>query len=284
MQVFTSIEDLQKVLKNQRTVALVPTMGNLHDGHLSLMKKARQEADFVVASIFVNRLQFGPNEDFDCYPRTLEEDLAKLREQGCVDAVFAPGEKDMYPVEQTFRVKADPKLGDILEGFYRPGFFDGVATVVCKLFSIVRPDVAVFGKKDYQQLKIIQEMVSQFGMPIRIIGADLYRNPETGLALSSRNRYLSEDEKSRATQLYQTISGVKKQLESGSFADGCDELETAAKASLENAGWAVDYVAAVRRSDLLAPTRDDLINRVPLVVLAAAKIGTTRLIDNVEVF
>jgi pantoate--beta-alanine ligase len=284
MQVFTSIEDLQKVLKNQRTVALVPTMGNLHDGHLSLMKKARQEADFVVASIFVNRLQFGPNEDFDCYPRTLEEDLAKLREQGCVDAVFAPSEKDMYPVEQTFRVKADPKLGDILEGFYRPGFFDGVATVVCKLFSIVRPDVAVFGKKDYQQLKIIQEMVSQFGMPIRIIGADLCRNPETGLALSSRNRYLSEDEKSRATQLYQTISGVKKQLESGTFAAGCDELEIAAKASLENAGWAVDYVAAVRRNDLLAPTRDDLINRVPLVVLAAAKIGTTRLIDNVEVF
>lgn len=164
MKVVHTIEALQEELKGKKNIALVPTMGNLHEGHLHLMQEAGKYGDTVVASIFVNRLQFGPNEDFDQYPRTLEEDCRKLEEQGVVDYVFAPSEKDMYPQPQTFRVKPDPALADILEGFYRPGFFEGVCTVVMKLFCIVRPDVAVFGKKDYQQLTIIKEMVSQFGM------------------------------------------------------------------------------------------------------------------------
>lgn len=209
MKVVHTIEALQEELKGKKNIALVPTMGNLHEGHLHLMQEAGKYGDTVVASIFVNRLQFGPNEDFDQYPRTLEEDCKKLEEQGVVDYVFAPSEKDMYPQPQTFRVKPDPKLADILEGFYRPGFFEGVCTVVMKLFCIVRPDVAVFGKKDYQQLTIIKEMVRQFGMPIRIIPAELQRNQETGLALSSRNRYLSAQELQDATLLYKTVKGVK---------------------------------------------------------------------------
>lgn len=282
MKVVHTIEALQEELKGKKNIALVPTMGNLHEGHLHLMQEAGKYGDTVVASIFVNRLQFGPNEDFDQYPRTLEEDCRKLEEQGVVDYVFAPSEKDMYPQPQTFRVKPDPALADILEGFYRPGFFEGVCTVVMKLFCIVRPDVAVFGKKDYQQLTIIKEMVRQFGMPIRIVPAELQRNQETGLALSSRNRYLSAQELEDAALLYKTVKGVKDALEAET-ADP-DVLEERAMKMLDGHGWIPDYVAVVRRSDLLAPTKDDLVKRTPLVVLAAAKIGTTRLIDNVEVF
>lgn len=282
MKVVHTIEALQDELKGKTDIALVPTMGNLHEGHLHLMQKASELAETVVASIFVNRLQFGPNEDFDQYPRTLEEDCRKLEEQGAVDIVFAPSESDMYPQPQTFRVVPAPALANILEGFYRPGFFEGVCTVVMKLFSIVRPNVAVFGKKDYQQLRIITEMVKQFGMPIRIVPAELQRNLETGLALSSRNRYLSKEEKEDATLLYRVVKGVRDSLEAG--ASEPDELEDKAMKILDGHGWVPDYVAIVRREDLLAPTKDDLLNKTPLVVLAAAKIGSTRLIDNVEVF
>ena len=282
MKVVHTIKDLQAELADKKNIVLVPTMGNLHDGHLQLMKTAGENGDTVVASIFVNRLQFGPNEDFDQYPRTLEEDCAKLEAQGVVDIVFAPSEKDMYPEPQVFTVHPDPKLADILEGFYRPGFFTGVATVVMKLFSIVRPNKAVFGKKDYQQLRIIQQMVEQFGMPLEIIPVELQRNQQTGLALSSRNRYLNNKELEEATLLYRTIKGVKDALEGGSTE--ADALEVKAIETLRQTGWQPDYVAIVRRRDLLAPTKDDLLSREPLVVLAAAKIGTTRLIDNIEVF
>lgn len=282
MKVVHTIKDLQAELADKKNIVLVPTMGNLHDGHLQLMKTAGARGDTVVASVFVNRLQFGPNEDFDQYPRTLEEDCAKLEAQGVVDIVFAPSEKDMYPEPQVFTVQPDPKLADILEGFYRPGFFTGVATVVMKLFSIVRPNKAAFGKKDYQQLRIIQKMVEQFGMPIEIIPVELQRNQQTGLALSSRNRYLNDKELEEATLLYRTVKGVKEALEAGS--SDADALEEKAMETLRQNGWQPDYVAVVRRKDLLAPTKDDLLTREPLVVLAAAKIGTTRLIDNIEVF
>ncbi len=282
MKVVHTIKDLQAELADKKNIVLVPTMGNLHDGHLQLMKTAGARGDTVVASVFVNRLQFGPNEDFDQYPRTLEEDCAKLEAQGVVDIVFAPSEKDMYPEPQVFTVQPDPKLADILEGFYRPGFFTGVATVVMKLFSIVRPNKAAFGKKDYQQLRIIQQMVEQFGMPIEIIPVELQRNQQTGLALSSRNRYLNDKELEEATLLYRTVKGVKEALEAGS--SDADALEEKAMETLRQNGWQPDYVAVVRRKDLLAPTKDDLLTREPLVVLAAAKIGTTRLIDNIEVF
>lgn len=282
MKVVHTIKDLQAELADKKNIVLVPTMGNLHDGHLKLMKTAGAHGDTVVASVFVNRLQFGPNEDFDQYPRTLEEDCAKLEAQGVVDIVFAPSEKDMYPEPQVFTVQPDPKLADILEGFYRPGFFTGVATVVMKLFSIVRPNKAAFGKKDYQQLRIIQKMVEQFGMPIEIIPVELQRNQQTGLALSSRNRYLNDKELEEATLLYRTVKGVKEALEAGS--SDADALEEKAMETLRQNGWQPDYVAVVRRKDLLAPTKDDLLTREPLAVLAAAKIGTTRLIDNIEVF
>ena len=282
MKVVHTIEQLQQELKGKDSIALVPTMGNLHDGHLALMAEAKKHAKLVVASVFVNRLQFGPNEDFDTYPRTLEDDIEKLEKQGAVDILFAPSEKDMYPEPQTYMVEPDPQLADILEGYYRPGFFEGVATVVMKLFSIVRPNVAVFGKKDYQQLKIIQKMVRQFGMPIQIVPMTLQRNPETGLALSSRNRYLDAAQLQEATFLYKTINEVKSSLEAGAI--DIEGLEESAKKRLTAHGWKPDYVSIARQSDLLAPTRDDLEQKVPLVILAAAKIGTTRLIDNIEVF
>lgn len=282
MKVVHTIEQLQQEIKGKDSIALVPTMGNLHDGHLALMAEAKKHAKLVVASVFVNRLQFGPNEDFDTYPRTLEDDIEKLEKQGAVDILFAPSEKDMYPEPQTYMVEPDPQLADILEGYYRPGFFEGVATVVMKLFSIVRPNVAVFGKKDYQQLKIIQKMVRQFGMPIQIVPMTLQRNPETGLALSSRNRYLDAAQLQEATFLYKTINEVKSSLEAGAI--DIEGLEESAKKRLTAHGWKPDYVSIARQSDLLAPTRDDLEQKVPLVILAAAKIGTTRLIDNIEVF
>lgn len=282
MIVVHTIQALQDALKNKSGIALVPTMGNLHDGHLALMAEAKKHAPTVIASIFVNRLQFGPNEDFDTYPRTLEADLEKLEKQGAVDIVFAPTEKDMYPEPQKFMVQPDPALSEILEGYYRPGFFDGVATVVNKLFSIVRPDVAVFGKKDYQQLKIIQKMVKQFGMPLKIVPMELQRDKVSGLALSSRNRYLSEEELKEATRLYMTLNGVKASLEAGAI--DLTALEQSAEKQLREFGWQPDYVVVARQSDLLTPTRDDLLNKEPLVILGAAKIGTTRLIDNVEVF
>lgn len=282
MIIVHTIEELQRHLAGKTSVGLVPTMGNLHDGHLALMAEAKKHCEFLVTSIFVNRLQFGPNEDFDTYPRTLEEDCVKLREQGAVDIVFAPAEKDMYPEAQNFMVDPDPRMADILEGFYRPGFFKGVCTVVGKLFAIVRPQIAVFGKKDYQQLQIIRAMVRQFGMPLEIIGLELQRCPETGLAYSSRNRYLSKEELAEAPELYKTIREVKAAVEAGALE--LDKVEAAACRRLEERGWKPDYVAVVRQKDLLAPTYDDLMSKTSLVVLAAAKIGETRLIDNIEIF
>ncbi|MDP3785564.1 MAG: pantoate--beta-alanine ligase, partial [Undibacterium sp.] len=206
MKIISSIEELRDQLRGQLRTAFVPTMGNLHEGHLSLMRLARRHGDPVVASIFVNRLQFGPNEDFDKYPRTFQADVEKLEKEG-VYVLFAPTEKDLYPEPQAYRVQPPNDLGDILEGEFRPGFFTGVTTVVLKLFACVQPKVAVFGKKDYQQLMIIRNMAKQFALPTEIIAAETWR-ADDGLALSSRNGYLTEAERAEAPTLYQTLNHV----------------------------------------------------------------------------
>lgn len=279
MKIVTSIEALRDQLSGQLRTAFVPTMGNLHEGHLSLMRLARRHGDPVVASIFVNRLQFGPNEDFDKYPRTFEADAEKLEKEG-VYVLFAPSEKDLYPEPQEYRVQPPVGLGDILEGEFRPGFFVGVSTIVLKLFSCVQPRVAVFGKKDYQQLMIIRNMCRQFALPTEIIAAETFR-AEDGLALSSRNMYLSQAERAEAPQLYRTLQFVADQISAGQ-ADMV-ALEQAALAQLGQRHWQPDYVSIRKRGDLLPPSATDLANQEPLVVLAAAKLGSTRLIDNLEI-
>ncbi|MFS8978779.1 pantoate--beta-alanine ligase [Cupriavidus necator] len=282
MKVISSIQELRDQLRGQNRAAFVPTMGNLHEGHLSLMRLARQHGDPVVASIFVNRLQFGPNEDFDKYPRTLQDDIEKLQKEG-VYVLFAPSERDMYPEPQEYRVEPPHDLGDILEGEFRPGFFKGVCTVVMKLFSCAQPRVAVFGKKDYQQLMIVRRMVQQFALPIDIIPAETIR-AEDGLALSSRNRYLSPDERAEAPVLYRTLHDVRDTV-LGSDRAAADLLavEASAKESLAKRGWKPDYVSIRKRVDLQAPTREEFVAGEPLVVLTAAKLGATRLIDNLEI-
>ncbi|WP_042886989.1 pantoate--beta-alanine ligase [Cupriavidus necator] len=282
MKVISSIQELRDQLRGQNRAAFVPTMGNLHEGHLSLMRLARQHGDPVVASIFVNRLQFGPNEDFDKYPRTLQDDIEKLQKEG-VYVLFAPSERDMYPEPQEYRVEPPHDLGDILEGEFRPGFFKGVCTVVMKLFSCAQPRVAVFGKKDYQQLMIVRRMVQQFALPIDIIPAETIR-AEDGLALSSRNRYLSPDERAEAPVLYRTLHDVRDTV-LGSDRAAADLLavEASAKESLAKRGWKPDYVSIRKRVDLQPPTREEFAAGEPLVVLTAAKLGATRLIDNLEI-
>ncbi|MGH8785064.1 MAG: pantoate--beta-alanine ligase [Cupriavidus necator] len=282
MKVISSIQELRDQLRGQNRAAFVPTMGNLHEGHLSLMRLARQHGDPVVASIFVNRLQFGPNEDFDKYPRTLQDDIEKLQREG-VYVLFAPSERDMYPEPQEYRVEPPHDLGDILEGEFRPGFFKGVCTVVMKLFSCAQPRVAVFGKKDYQQLMIVRRMVQQFALPIDIIPAETIR-AEDGLALSSRNRYLSPDERAEAPVLYRTLHDVRDTV-LGSDRASADLLavEANAKESLAKRGWKPDYVSIRKRVDLQAPTREEFLAGEPLVILTAAKLGPTRLIDNLEI-
>ncbi|AEI78222.1 pantothenate synthetase PanC [Cupriavidus necator N-1] len=282
MKVISSIQELRDQLRGQNRAAFVPTMGNLHEGHLSLMRLARQHGDPVVASIFVNRLQFGPNEDFDKYPRTLQDDIEKLQREG-VYVLFAPSERDMYPEPQEYRVEPPHDLGDILEGEFRPGFFKGVCTVVMKLFSCAQPRVAVFGKKDYQQLMIVRRMVQQFALPIDIIPAETIR-AEDGLALSSRNRYLSPDERAEAPVLYRTLHDVRDTV-LGSDRAAADLLavEANAKESLARRGWKPDYVSIRKRVDLQAPTREEFLAGEPLVILTAAKLGATRLIDNLEI-
>ena len=277
MKVISSIHELRDHLRGQNRIAYVPTMGNLHDGHLSLMRLARQHGDPVVASIFVNRLQFGPNEDFDKYPRTLQADIDKLQKEN-VYVLFAPTERDMYPQPQEYRVHPPHDLGDILEGEFRPGFFTGVCTVVMKLMSCVQPRVAVFGKKDYQQLMIVRAMTEQFALPCDIVAAETVRDAD-GLALSSRNRYLTEAERAEAPMLAATLRGVRERVLSGNrdFA----KLEQEAVASLGARGWEPDYIAIRKRSNLVEPTAHELDE--PLVVLAAAKLGATRLIDNLEI-
>ncbi|MEC3764727.1 MULTISPECIES: pantoate--beta-alanine ligase [Cupriavidus] len=282
MKVISSIQELRDQLRGQNRAAFVPTMGNLHEGHLSLMRLARQHGDPVVASIFVNRLQFGPNEDFDKYPRTLQDDIEKLQSEG-VYVLFAPSERDMYPVPQEYRVEPPHDLGDILEGEFRPGFFKGVCTVVMKLFSCAQPRVAVFGKKDYQQLMIVRQMVQQFALPIDIIPAETVR-AEDGLALSSRNRYLSPDERAEAPVLYRTLHDVRDTVLGGDRASAdLLAVEASARASLEQRGWKPDYVSIRKRVNLQAPTREEFLAGEPLVILTAARLGATRLIDNLEI-
>ena len=275
MEVISTIEALRARLGSERNIAFVPTMGNLHEGHLALMKLARKRAPCVVASIFVNRLQFGPSEDFAHYPRTLEEDYAKLK--SCrVDIAFAPDENVLYPVPQ--RVMVDlPPVANELCGKFRPGHFRGVATVVLKLFNIVQPQIAVFGKKDYQQLFIIREMVRELNLPIEIIPAETERASD-GLALSSRNGYLSAAERLEAARLYRTLIYIKERIEDGERDFG--GLQEMAEKTLDSHGWRVDYVAVRKSSTFeLAQPADK-----GLVVLSAAWLGKTRLIDNLEVF
>ena len=279
MKIVTSIEDLRDQLSGQLRTAFVPTMGNLHEGHLSLMRLARKHGDPVVASIFVNRLQFGPNEDFEKYPRTFQADVEKLEKEG-VYVLFAPTEKDMYPEPQEFRVSPPDDLGNTLEGTFRPGFFTGVTTAVMKLFACVQPRVAVFGKKDYQQLMIIRNMSRQFALPTEIIAAETWR-ADDGLALSSRNMYLSAAERSEAPALFENLNFIANEMRGGHL--NIFELEHAAMAQLQQRGWKPDYISIRKRINLEPPSAGDLAQGAPLVVLAAAKLGATRLIDNLEI-
>ena len=282
MKIISNIQDLRDQLRGQNRAAFVPTMGNLHEGHLSLMRIARQHGDPVIASIFVNRLQFGPNEDFDKYPRTFEADIEKLEKEG-VYVLFAPTEKDLYPEPQEYRVQPPHNLGDILEGEFRPGFFNGVCTVVLKLLSCVQPRVAVFGKKDYQQLMVIRQMCHQLALPVDIIPGETIR-AEDGLALSSRNGYLSPEERAEAVQLIQTLQGIQVQVRSATLSSKeIAGLENQAVEHLRNRGWNPDYISIRKRKDLLFASDAELSNQEPLVVLAAAKLGKTRLIDNLEI-
>jgi pantoate--beta-alanine ligase len=285
MFIARTIEALRAHLSGFERPALVPTMGNLHDGHLALVRQARSLGDVTVASIFVNRLQFAPHEDFDTYPRTFEPDCDKLRSVGC-DVLFAPTERDLYPEAQTFKVHPDPALADILEGASRPGFFTGVCTVVMKLFTIVQPRAAVFGKKDYQQQLIIRRMAQQFALPIDIHAGETHR-ADDGLALSSRNGYLSAAERSEAVQLSIALKGLAQAVreqaassgESGASMSGehLQALEFRFMQQLKDRGWEPEYLTVRRRSDLQPAQASD-----ELVVLGAARLGNTRLIDNLE--
>ena len=259
-----------------RAPAFVPTMGNLHAGHLALVRQARQAGGPVVASIFVNRLQFAPHEDFDSYPRTLEQDAVLLREAGC-DLLFAPDEAELYPEPQVVKVHPDPALADVLEGAFRPGFFIGVCTVVAKLFNAVQPRLAVFGKKDYQQLMVVRQMVRQLALPVQVLGGETARGDD-GLALSSRNGYLSAAERAEAPVLAAALRTLAAAVQAGRRDFGALEAETLA--TLSQRGWVPDYVALRRQADLGLPQggADEA-----LVLLAAARLGKTRLIDNLEI-
>ena len=273
MDIITSVRDLRERLRREPDNVFVPTMGNLHEGHIQLMRLAKQHAACTVVSIFVNRLQFGPKEDFERYPRTLQADSDMMKEIG-VDVVFAPRETEIYPELQTFVVEPSD-LQHILEGAYRPGHFRGVATVVLKLFNMVAPHTAIFGKKDYQQYVVLRDMVSQLALPVEIMPAETVR-AEDGLALSSRNAYLSAAERAEAPRLYRLLCEVREALLAGrrDYA----KLETQALAKF-GSKWVPDYVAIRRQSDLQLPSSADR----ELVVLGAAKLGRPRLIDNVEV-
>jgi pantoate--beta-alanine ligase len=273
MRQINTIPALREHLAQAGTVAFVPTMGNLHEGHIDLVRQARAHADCVVVSIFVNPLQFGPSEDFDKYPRTLEADCAKL--DGLADVVFAPAVNEMYAQQQTVFVEP-PSIANELCGAARPGHFRGMATVVLKLLNIVQPQVALFGKKDYQQLHIIRQMVAQMNLPICIIGGETVRAAD-GLALSSRNQYLSASERSEATFLQQTLAKVRLEILSG--ARDYAKAEADAAAALTKRGWQVEYVSVRNQESLAVPAAFER----KLVVLAAARLGVTRLIDNLEI-
>ncbi|TAG24712.1 MAG: pantoate--beta-alanine ligase [Burkholderiales bacterium] len=280
MKICKTVDELRSALDGKKP-AFVPTMGNLHSGHIALMNLAVQQkragrADTTVASIFVNRLQFLPHEDFDSYPRTFEPDCAQLEAAGC-DVVFAPLERGMYPEPQGYKVHPPAGLADILEGHFRPGFFVGVSTVVMKLFQIVQPRIAIFGKKDYQQLMVIQNMVHQFAMPIEIIGHETERAAD-GLALSSRNGYLSEVERAEAVLLSRSLKALIAEYAAGG--QDIAALEAKAITALTARGWQPDYLTLRRRADLQAPNAQDAAGS--LVALGAARLGKTRLIDNIE--
>ncbi len=268
----TGIPALREALCGKKT-ACVPTMGNLHQGHIDLMQLARKHGDSVVATIFVNRLQFAPAEDFDRYPRTFESDCEQLEAAG-VDFVFAPGEAELYPEPQQMFVEPPP-LGQDLEGAFRPGFFRGVSTVVLKLFNCVQPQAAIFGKKDYQQLIIVRNMVRQFNLPIAIVAAETNR-AQDGLALSSRNSYLTPVERAVAPQLQLLLQKVRAGVTENP--QRIPEIQKDAAKELEERGWKPDYIAVRRQADLQVPAATDK----NLVVLGAARLGETRLIDNLE--
>lgn len=274
MQIHSAIPALRAALQGRGRIVFVPTMGNLHDGHIALMTQARTLGDTVVASIFVNRLQFGPNEDFDQYPRTFDADCARLRAAG-VDVLFAPTERDLYPEPQEYVVEP-PAIQHQLDGEFRPGHFRGVATVVLKLFNIVQPQVALFGKKDYQQLMVLRNMTRQLALPIEIVGGETVRAGD-GLALSSRNGYLSPAERSEAPRLYRVLTQLRDAVRAG--ARDYAALEREASGELDRHGWRTDYVAVRQQTDLQVPQD----GKTPLVVLAASRLGSTRLIDNIEI-
>lgn len=286
MEIISRISELRSTLKTaslKNNIAFVPTMGNLHAGHIKLVEIAKQHAECVVVSIFVNPLQFGPHEDLDNYPRTLEADCRKLQAAGA-NIVFTPTNAEMYPDLTQISGKLDlgqtmmitpPPIANELCGASRAGHFDGVATVVAKLFNIVQPQVAVFGKKDYQQLFIIKELVRQFNLPIEIIAGNTVRE-SSGLAMSSRNGYLTEAQKAKAAQLNQTLTSIVREIQSGN--NDFSALTDAATRALNADGWSVDYLSIRAQSTLMPATNED--NR--LVVLGAAKLGTTRLIDNID--
>ena len=282
MHIVHTIAELRERLSPFKHPAFVPTMGNLHDGHIALVKQAKPLGDVTVSSIFVNRLQFAPHEDFDSYPRTLDLDAERLKAAGC-NVLFAPREQELYPVPQTYRVHPASDLSDLLEGHFRPGFFIGVSTVVLKLFSCVYAGmpsgVAAFGKKDYQQVLVVRRMVQQFALPIDILAGETQR-AQDGLALSSRNAYLNSTERMEAAQLSQAL----RVLGDASRASGTPDLpalEAQAMQALARRGWKPDYLTVRRRADLLPP-QGPLAGQ-PLVVLGAAKLGNTRLIDNLEI-
>jgi len=273
LEVVHAVAELRARLKGEKSVVLVPTMGNLHAGHIALVKEARKRGACVVASIFVNRLQFEPGGDFERYPRTLARDCEMLAKAGC-DVVFAPDEQELYPQPQEILL-VPPKAAAQLCGEFRPGHFLGVVTVVAKLFNIVAPQTAVFGRKDYQQLYVIRALVRQMNYPIAIVGVDTIREPD-GLAMSSRNGYLSSEERTMAVRLSQNLMRIKTLAEGGRRDFGA--LCQSASEDLTAAGWRVDYVAVRNQSELAVPGPGDR----DLVILGAAWLGSTRLIDNVE--
>ena len=283
MLIARTVAELRQHLSAYKKPAFVPTMGNLHEGHLSLMRMAKAQGDISVASIFVNRLQFLPGEDFASYPRTFDSDCDKLRSVGC-DLLFAPDEAELYPQVQSFKLLPDPALADILEGQFRPGFFTGVCTVVLKLFHCVfahSGGVAVFGQKDFQQLLILRCMMSQLAMPIDIVTGATTRAPD-GLALSSRNGYLSAEERAEAVQLSVALNQLAQAVRAAAGSGGFDvaAAEAAAMAGLRHRGWAPDYITLRHQHDLSPVTA---VGSEPMVVLGAARLGKTRLIDNFEV-
>ena len=274
MQIHSSITSLRAALKPRRAIVFVPTMGNLHAGHLALIQKAHAHGDTVVSSIFVNRLQFGVGEDFDCYPRTFTEDCEKLEEAN-TDFLFAPNEAELYPELQTYQVDP-PAIQNELEGRVRPGHFRGVATVVLKLFNIVCPQTAIFGKKDYQQLMILRNMVRQLALPIEILAGETVRASD-GLALSSRNAYLTPSERAEAPRLHRVLAAIRDAVRAGET--DFRKLEREAMRELDQHGWQTDYVCLKTQSALETANNTN----EALVVLAAARLGTPRLIDNIEI-